>query len=302
MNTPRTISGLPPDTEPVQLLVAALWMLGGLLSLSAMAIAGREMQVELDTFELMFYRSLVGVPIVLAAVLAVGGLSRLKTARPGLHATRNLFHFTAQNLWFHALAAIPLAQVFALEFTTPIWVALLAPLVLRERFTRAGLVAAVLGFVGVLVIARPGATPLEFAHGAALLAAVGFAANVLATKALSATESTLCILFWMTVSQMSMGLICALPGGVAVPGTEMMPWLAILGVGGLSAHFCITRALRVAPASLVAPMDFLRLPLIAVAGMLLYGEPIEVAVLLGGALIVVGNLVNMRAQRSREQA
>jgi drug/metabolite transporter (DMT)-like permease len=260
------------------------------------------MQVELDTFELMFYRSLVGVPIVLLAAVAVGGLPRLKTARPGLHATRNLFHFSAQNLWFHALATIPLAQVFALEFTTPIWVALLAPLVLREHFTRAGLFAAVLGFVGVLVIARPGATPLEFAHGAALLAAVGFAANVLATKALSATESTLCILFWMTVSQMSMGLLCALPGGVAVPGPDMMPWLALVGVCGLSAHFCITRALRAAPASLVAPMDFLRLPLIAVAGMLLYGEPIEVAVLLGGGLIVLGNLVNIRGQRRSANA
>ncbi|MDZ7824931.1 MAG: DMT family transporter [Gammaproteobacteria bacterium] len=131
----------PEDAEPVRLLVAALWMLGGLLSLSAMAIAGREMQVELDTFELMFYRSLVGVPIVLAAAVVSGGLPRLRTARPGLHATRNLFHFSAQNLWFHALATIPLAQVFALEFTTPIWVALLAPLVLRERFTRAGLTA-----------------------------------------------------------------------------------------------------------------------------------------------------------------
>lgn len=286
-----------PTEQSVRLGPAALWMGGGLLSLSAMAIAGREMSAELDTFELMLWRSAFGVPIVLAAAAVTGGVGRLSTRRPGLHATRNLFHFTAQNLWFHALATIPLAQVFALEFTTPIWVALLAPLVLGERFTRAGTVAALLGFVGVLVIARPGVTALVPAHAAALLAAIGFAANVLATKALSATEGTLCILLWMTVSQMLMGLVCALPGGVAVPSEAMLPWLVILGVCGLSAHFCITRALRAAPATVVAPMDFLRLPLIAVAGMLLYGESIEPAVLLGGALIVIGNLVNIRGRR-----
>ena len=280
-----------------RLLAAAGWMLAGLGALSAMAVAGREVSVGLDTFELMLYRSLLGIPVVIACAAASGGLGGLVTRRPGLHLTRNLFHFSAQNLWFHALATIPLAQVFALEFTTPLWVALIAPIVLREAFTRAGAVAAGCGFLGVLVIARPGATELVPAHGAALLAAVGFAGNVLATKALSATESTLCILFWMTVLQAVMALGCALPGAIAVPAPELWPWLVVLGLCGIGAHFCITRALRHAPATVVAPMDFLRLPLIAVVGMLLYGEPFELAVLAGGALIVAGNLVNLRGQR-----
>lgn len=293
------IEGEGTATAPQpRLLAAALWMGGGLGSLSAMAVAGREMSVELDTFELMLWRSALGVPIVLLVAALGGHLGSLATRRPGLHATRNLFHFGAQNLWFFALASIPLAQVFALEFTTPIWVALLAPLVLAERLTRPGLAAAFLGFVGVLVIARPGAVALQPAHAAALLAALGFAANVLATKALSATEGTLCILFWMTVSQLLMGVLCALPGGIAVPSAVLLPWLGLIGVCGLSAHFCITNALRLAPASVVAPMDFLRLPLIAVVGALMYGERIELAVLAGGALIVVGNLVNIRARRA----
>lgn len=295
-----TGASVAPLAAPApRLLAAAGWMLAGLGALSAMAVAGREVSVGLDTFELMLYRSLLGIPVVVACAAAFGGLGALATRRPGLHLTRNLFHFSAQNLWFHALATIPLAQVFALEFTTPIWVALIAPVVLREGFTRAGAVAAVLGFLGVLVIARPGATELVPAHGAALVAAVGFAGNVLATKALSATESTLCILFWMTVLQAAMALGCALPGGIAVPTPELWPWLVVLGLCGIGAHFCITQALRHAPATVVAPMDFLRLPLIAVVGMLLYGEPFELAVLAGGALIVAGNLVNLRAQRRR---
>ncbi|MEE4361188.1 MAG: DMT family transporter [Pseudomonadales bacterium] len=270
----------------------------GLFALSAMAVSGREVSAELDTFELMLYRSLIGLPVVLGIAWALGGLRTLPTQRPGLHLLRNLLHFSAQNLWFHALAIIPLAQVFALEFTTPIWVILLAPLVLREPITRSGALAALLGFLGILVIVRPGVTALLPAHGAALLAAIGFAGNVLVTKQLSATQSTLCILFWMTLMQAVMALLCALPGGLVLPSMALAPWLLVLGLCGIAAHFCITQALRCAPATVVAPMDFLRLPLIAVVGMLLYGEPLEAAVFAGGALIVLGNLVNIRGQRS----
>ena len=266
-----------------------------MIPVCAMAGAGRELSAELDTFEIMFWRSLVGMPIVLALAAASGGLPGLRTRRSGLHLTRNVFHFAAQNLWFFALAAIPLAQVFALEFTTPLWVLLLAPLVLGERLTRTALLAVGLGFVGILIITRPGVVPLEIAHGAALLAAVGFAAQVLATRALAATESTLCVLWWMTTSQMLMGALCAAPGTFVAPSQTLLPWLALIGVCGIAGHFCITSALRAAPASAVSPMDFARLPTIAVVGALLYGEAIEAAVFLGGALIVVGNVLNLRA-------
>ena len=285
--------------SPARVAHAAAWMSGGIAALSAMAVAGRELSAELDTFEIMFWRSAVGVPLVLGLAVATGALGSLRTRRIGLHLTRNLFHFAAQNLWFFALAAIPLAQVFALEFTTPLWVLLLAPLVLRERFTRQGAVAVALGFVGILVITRPGMVTLEIAHGAALLAAIGFAAQVLATRALAATESTLCVLWWMTTSQMLMGALCAAPGAFAAPSTERLGWLGLIGVCGIAAHFCITNALRSAPASVVSPMDFARLPTIAVVGALLYGEAMELAVFAGGALIVVGNLLTPRAGAER---
>lgn len=277
--------------------VAALWMTGAIGSFSVMAVAGREMAVDLDTFEIMAYRSLIGLTLVVGFALATGRVGEVRTGRLRLHLLRNVFHFAGQNLWFYALAAIPLAQVFALEFTTPIWVAIFAPLVLGERLTRARTLAAALGFAGVLVVARPGVSDIGIGHAAALLAAVCFACSYLSTKALSRTERVLTIMFWMTFMQAIMGLGCALADGqMALPPMAQLPWIVAVGLGGLTAHVCIASALTAAPASIVAPMDFLRLPLIAVVGMLVYGEPLEVAVFAGAALIVVGNVVNIRAE------
>ncbi|MEO0623193.1 MAG: DMT family transporter [Pseudomonadota bacterium] len=272
-------------------------MTGAIVSFSLMAVAGRELSSELDTFEIMTYRSLIGLAAVLAFGVVQGRLSQIPTARPGLHVTRNIFHFAGQNLWFFAVATIPLAQVFALEFTTPIWVALLAPLILAERMTATRLLAAALGFAGILLVARPGVTPVEIGHLAAALSAVCFAGNVLATKALSRTEPVWRILFWMTVMQAVMGVLCAgWDGDMALPSLGATPWMIAVGLCGLTAHLCMATALSVAPATIVAPMDFLRLPLIAVVGMVLYGEALEVAVFAGAALILAANLTNIRAE------
>lgn len=278
------------------ILAASLWMVGAIASFSLMAVGGRELAADLDTFEVLAYRSLIGLALVLAVGAATGRLGTAGSRRPGLHLSRNLVHFAGQNFWFYAVAAIPLAQVFALEFTTPIWVALAAPLVLGETMTRPRIVAAGLGFIGVLIVARPGLTPLEFGHLAAFLAAILFAGNVMAVKALSSSEPVWRIMLWMTGMQAVMGLLCAgMDGDIAGVPTDQLGWIAVVGVGGLTAHISMAQALRLAPATVVAPMDFLRLPLIALVGMAVYGEALEVAVFAGAALILAGNLVNIRA-------
>jgi len=273
---------------------ATLWMLGAIVSFSAMAIAGRELSAELDTFEIMAYRSAIGVPVIAAVVMMTGGPAQLLTRHPGRHVVRNVIHFTAQNAWFFGIATIPLAQLVAIEFTNPIWIALFAPLILGERLTRAGKIAVGLGFLGVLIVARPGVSPLEFGHGAALVAAIGFALTNIVTRLISREDTLPCVLFWMTLSQAAMGFACAAPGGITLFSWEMSPWVLFVGLCGLTAHFALTRALFLAPASVVAPMEFLRLPALATAGAILYGEPIELAVFLGAALIIAGNIVNIR--------
>lgn len=277
---------------------AALWMLGAIGSLSLMAVAGREASWDLDTFELMLYRSLIGAALVTGFGAATGCLALARTHQFRLHIVRNVFHFTGQNLWFYGVAVIPLAQLFAFEFTTPLWVALLAPMLLGEAITRARMLAIALGFLGILVVARPGISPLGLGQLAATLSAVCFAGNVLATKRLSLGEGVWTIMFWMTWMQALFGLVCAgIDGDIALPQRESAVWVVIVGVCGLTSHICIASALRRAPASIVSPMDFARLPLIAIVGMVLYDEPLEFAVFAGAALILFGNVLNIRAGR-----
>ena len=276
-------------------------MTGAIASFSSMAIAGRAIAETHDTFELMFYRSLVGIVIVLAVGATFGTLGQINRDRLGLHAVRNISHFAGQNLWFFAVPLIPLAQVFALEFTSPLWVTVLAPLVLGEKLTRVRAIAAVMGFVGILIVARPEAgSGLSVGTVSAALSAIGFAGSALCTKLLTRTATTTCILFWLTVMQAVFGLVTAgWDGQITAPTMGSLPWIVLVGIAGLTAHFCLTTALTLAPAVIVVPMDFLRLPAIAVVGVLFYDEPLSAALILGAAIILCANLLNIRAEARR---
>ena len=277
------------------ILRAALWMSGAIISFTSMAVAGRAVSFELDTFEIMTFRSLTGMIIVIVLGGLTGTLRDVNRQRLGLHAFRNLAHFTGQNLWFYALAVIPLAQVFALEFTTPIWVILLSPFLLGERINRIGAFAAALGFVGVMIVTQPGVTPISAGIIAAATAAIGFALTAIFTRKLTQTDSITCILFWLTIMQFCFGLITAgYDGDIALPSSASVPWLILIGCAGLLAHFCLTTALSLAPTSIVMPIDFIRLPVIAVVAAYLYSEPLDVWVFVGAACIFGANYVNIR--------
>ncbi|MGZ9812399.1 DMT family transporter [Pseudoroseicyclus sp. H15] len=290
--------------QPGSVGTAALWMIGAVVAFSTMAIAARSLAGAFDTFEIMFYRSLVGIVLVVSVGAATGHLRDVRTSRLPLHALRNLAHFTGQNLWFFAIPLIPLAQVFALEFTSPIWVILLSPLLLGERITRIGVFAALLGFIGILVVTRP--TPEAISPGliAAALAAVGFALTAIATRRLTRHEKITSILFWLVTMQAFFGLVCAgYDGEIALPSMHNLGWLIVVGCGGVVAHFCLTTALSLAPAPIVMPIDFARLPLIAIVGAIFYGEPLDIYVFLGAALIFGGNYLNItRGQAPRRQS
>lgn len=276
---------------------AALWMMGSVVSFSLIAIAGRNVAHAHDSFEVLMYRSAVGFVLVVLAGLATGRLSEVSTARLPGHALRNIVHFTGQNLWFIALTMIPLAQVFALEFTSPIWVILLSPLFLAERLTGQRLGAASLGFLGILIVTRPGMASLNLGVLAAAGAAVCFAAVSIMTKRLTRGISVLGILFWLTLMQFVFGLVGAgFDGHIALPTAQTLPWLALIGLCGVVAHLSLTSALSLAPAGFVVPIDFLRLPFIAVVGAFFFAEPFDPFVLLGGAVIFAGILLNIRAQ------
>lgn len=282
---------------PHRPFVAALWMLGSVVSFSGMAIAGRQLHGVHDTFEIMAARSFVSFFLVLGAAAAMGKLRDINSVRLGGHALRNVVHFTGQNLWFLALTLIPLAQLVAIEFTSPLWVILLSPLLLGERITVPRAMAATLGFAGILIVVRPDFGALNIGALAAAGAAVCFAATNIATKRLARDVTILSILFWLTVMQFVFGaVLAAWDGQITWPTAATAPWLALIGLTGVLAHLCLTSALRLAPATFVMPIDFTRLPLMALAGALLYQEKLDPLLIVGAAMILFANWINIRSE------
>lgn len=277
---------------------AAIWMIGAILSFSAMAVAGREVSHAHDTFELMLYRSIVGFVVVLSYAISTGRLTTIGRDHLGQHALRNLAHFTGQNLWFYALTLIPLAQVFALEFTSPLWVVILAPLLLKETLSARKALAAGIGFLGIVMIARPD-TGVSLGTLVGASAAIAFALTAILTRKLTRVADRLTILFWLTGMQLVFGLICAgWDGQITLPAVQNLYWFILIGLAGLLAHLCLTSALSLAPASVVIPIDFIRLPLIALVGAIFYEEPLTFGLFTGALLIVAANIINLRGRSS----
>jgi drug/metabolite transporter (DMT)-like permease len=278
---------------------AAFWMAGWLSAMMLMAIAGREATRALDVFQIMEMRSVIGLFMLYPLIHLAGGFAALKTTRPWQHVVRNVAHYGAQFAWFLALTLIPLAQVISIEFTMPIWTAILAVAFLGERMGLWKNLAVVLGVVGVILIVRPGTNEIVPGQLIALAAAVGFAISVTMVKSLTRTDSVVTILFWMLVIQSVIGLIPAL----AVwqwPSATIWGWILVIAFLGTYSHYCLTRAMLHADATIVVPMDFLRVPLAALAGWLIYSEQLDTFTVLGAALILSGNLLNLKGAGARK--
>lgn len=287
-------SPIPPPARAASTARAGAWMAGWLLLMTAITVAGREATRELSVFQVMWMRSLIGLVVLWPLVHAAGGLRAMRSARLRLHGLRNAVHYVGQYAWFAALTMIPLAHVVALEFTLPIWTALLARAFLGERMDAGKVTAIALGTLGVVLIVQPaqGGT-FSAGHLVALGAAVSLALSVTMVKSLTGTDSATQLMFWMLVLQT---LIGAVPAGLhwqAPVGMQWL-WIAVVGVCGTFSHYCMARALAHAQATVVVPMDFLRLPLTALVGWALYAERIDLATLAGAALILGGNALNLR--------
>ena len=285
---------------PPRLVPVVLWMTGALLSFSAMAVSIRELWRTLAIFEILAVRNAAGIVILLTIGLARPALLRTVSTRHfWLHLMRNGVHYVSQYLWATGLTLLPLATVFALEFTMPAWTTLLAVFFLGERMTPSRIGAVILGFIGVLVIIRPGLESFRPAAFLVLLAAFGYAITLTTTKRLTATDTTFGIVVWMNIMQLPMNLAGSDPFFVLKIGTADLVPLIALGVAGLSSHYCLSNAFRAGDASLVVPLDFLRIPLIALVGWSLYGESLDIYVFAGAGLIISGVLWNLRAEAIR---
>jgi drug/metabolite transporter (DMT)-like permease len=283
-------------------------MAGALISFSVSALAIRALGKQLTVFEALSIRSGSGLIVLLALAALYPALRpELKPRYMGFHLARNTTHFVGQYAWALAVTLLPFATVFSLEFTTPAWVALLAALVLGERMTKSRAGSVVLGFLGVLIIVRPGMASFQPSALLVLFAAFTFAISLIVTKQLTNRVSTFAIIFWMNVIQLPMTLawpsVVAATGGPSLfifrLGTDLLIPTLALGVVGLTSHYCLTQAFRSGDATVVVPLDFLRIPLIALVGWMFYGEALDGFVFAGAALIICGVLWNLFAESRR---
>ncbi|MGE3306177.1 MAG: DMT family transporter [Rhizobiaceae bacterium] len=279
---------------------AAAWMAGSIACFLVMSIAGRATTAELDVVQVMEMRSIIGLLMILPLVQMEGGFSAMRTQRPLVHLSRNVAHYAGQFAWLYALTLIPLAELISIEFTAPFWTALLAMIFLGERMNRRKVGAIALGLVGVLIIVRPGVQEAQTGHLVMLGGAVMFAISIVLVKAMTRTESTVRIIFWMLVIQSLIGLVPMLIVW-RTPSAELWPWILLIAFTGTFSHYCLTRALACADTMVVVPMDFLRVPLSALIGFLLYSEQIDAWVAGGAALILFGNLLNLQRRQAKSE-
>jgi drug/metabolite transporter (DMT)-like permease len=271
---------------------AAVWMAGWLTLMLVIAVAGREAARELSVFQIMLLRSTLGMAMLWPLVRAAGGLAAVRTKRLPQHTVRNAIHYVAQYGWFVALTLIPLAQVVSIEFTMPIWSAALAVVFLGERMSARKWIAVLLGLVGVAVIVRPNAGELNLGQLIALGSALGFAVSVVLVKSLTRTDAAITISFWMLVVQSAIGLLPALLVW-QWPSAQAWGWVVVVAFCGTYSHYCFARAMQHADATVVVPMDFLRVPLTALVGWLAYSERLDLFTALGVGLILAGNMLNL---------
>jgi drug/metabolite transporter (DMT)-like permease len=280
---------------------AVLWMTGALLSFCAMAVSVRALSGRLKIMEILAIRNGGGLLILVAlAVIDPAQLRALSARRLVLHVSRNTIHFGGQVLWATAITLLPLATVFALEFTAPAHTALLSAVFLREQLTPGRLGVVIFGFLGAVIILRPGLESVQPATVLALIAAFAFAAALTQTKALTATETSFAILLWMNMIQMPLALLGSNPRSYLALGTADLQPVVAVALTGFTSQFCVAQAFRHGDATVVVPLDFMRVPLIAVVGWWLYGERLDALVFLGAGVIVFGVLWNLRAEAARK--
>ncbi len=292
---PRSVALRWRTLSPV--LRAVLWMNMTLAMFALMMVAVRELARVMSTFEILAFRSFVAL-VLLSPVAIHLGRAAYSTRRLRLHLARNVVHFAAQYGWIVGIALLPLAEVTALEFTTPAWAALLAALFLGERIGGHRAVAVTMGLIGVLIILRSGIEVIDLGALIVLASAICYGSSNVMAKALTRTDRAFVIVFYMQIVQLPLGLVPALFDWTN-PGWAEAPWIVLVGVTAIGAHYGIARAFALVDASVILPVDFLRLPVIALIGGAVYGEALDGFVLAGAAVMFVGNYFSVRREARR---
>jgi drug/metabolite transporter (DMT)-like permease len=265
--------------------------------LSSVDILVRVVAKELHPIEIVFFRNFFSIFVLLPYFLHVG-FARLKTARLGYHVVRGGFHAFSMCMWFMAVAFMPLAEATALTFMIPVYASIGAILFLSERSQLGRWLAVAVGFVGMLVIVRPGFTGIGLGAILVTLSAISVAVSKVMTKSLARTDSTPAIVFYMTIILSAFTFVPMLFVW-RMPSPTALLWMAAMATLGTLAHLCMTQGYREGDLSAVEPANFVRLIWAASFAFVLFGEIPEIWTWAGAAIIMSGTLFLMRVEARR---
>jgi drug/metabolite transporter (DMT)-like permease len=268
---------------PATLRGAAL-MTGSGISFAMMMVLVRHVSAMVHPFEAAFFRNLFGLALMMPWLLR-SGLHALSTQRLGMHIVRALFGLSAMLCLFTALSLLPLAEVTALTFAAPLFATAGAALVLKERVRLRRWTATLVGFLGVVIILRPGAEIIAPAALIALGAALFMAGAIVSIKSLARSEHPAAIVIYFGLLVTPMSLVPALFVWTT-PGPQLLLWFVLIGLTATAGQILMTRAFAAAEASAVMPFDFSRLVFVSVFGMILFGEMPDAWTYVGAAIIM----------------
>ena len=264
------------------------WMLGFIINISIMAISIRELSLKYTSFEIQNFRNIFSI-IIIILIFMVTKNTNLNTFQLKNNFIRNIFHFIGQSAWTWGLTVLPLAVVFSLEFTMPIWAVIIAIVLLKEKITLNKIFFLIIGLMGTWIIFMPDTKYIGFYNIIVLCSAITYAIAHNFTKKLTTTDSILSILFFMSIIQLPFSLVGSLIIGNLQYNIMMeIPLIILLTVTSLLAHYSLSSALKYSDASIVLPIDYIRLPLIVFIGWYYYDEKISTNVVIGSILIIFG--------------
>jgi drug/metabolite transporter (DMT)-like permease len=291
-STARAGAGLPASVR------GALWMCAAATAFALMITLVRHLTEGLHPLQVVFLRTAFGLVAMLPWLLRQG-IGVLRTSRLRLHLLRALIGIFAMIGWFTTLSLMPLAEATALSFTAPIFTSVLAVLLLGEVMRLRRWSATVIGFLGAVIILRPGVEAIEPAALLAVATAAIWASSTILIKVMARTESAGAITTYMVLLTTPMTLLAALFVWQH-PSLEQLGWAALLGAAGSTGHFCMSRALATADATVVAPLDYLRLPIVALIAFIAFGEVPGIWVWVGGSVIAASSVyIAQRESRAK---
>jgi drug/metabolite transporter (DMT)-like permease len=280
--TVRPGAGLPAS------LRGALWMAAAATAFALMITLVRQLTDGLHPLQVVFFRTAFGLAAMLPWLLRQG-FGVLRTQHLRLHLLRALIAILAMVGWFTTLSLMPLAEATALSFTAPIFTSVLAVAILGEAMRLRRWTATAIGFLGALLIVRPGVETIDPAALLAIGTAAIWASSTILIKVMARTESAGAITTYMVLLTTPMTFLAALFVWQN-PTLAQLGWAALLGTAGSIGHFCMSRALGTADATMVAPFDYLRLPIVALIAFLAFGEVPSVWVWIGGGVIAASSI------------